>query len=125
MATFGERLYQLRKSKNLKAEELAEFVGLKRRIIFLYEKNESKPSYDTLILFADFFNVSLDYLVGRSDNPQRILSALSITLDEFFSDDSAPEMLPEVRQIVNKVIKLPHEKIKILNDVLDTWVDSD
>ena len=125
MATFGERLNQLRKAKNLKAEELAEFVGLKRRIIFFYEKNESKPSYDTLIFLADFFNVSIDYLVGRSDDPQRILSALGVTLGEFFTDDSATEMPPEVHQIFNKVIKLPHEKIKILNDVLDTWVESD
>jgi len=71
MVTPGERISQLRKSKNLKAEELANNIGLKRRIIFLYEKNEAKPSYDALIALADFFDVSLDYLVGRSDDPRR------------------------------------------------------
>ncbi|SFR12378.1 helix-turn-helix domain-containing protein [Desulfoscipio geothermicus] len=71
MPTFGDRLNFLRKSKNIKAEDLAAAVGLKRRIIFHYEKNESKPSFDTLIALADYFDVSLDYLVGRSDDPRR------------------------------------------------------
>jgi transcriptional regulator with XRE-family HTH domain len=71
MSTFGDRLNFLRKSKNLKAEELGEIVGLKRRIIFLYEKGETKPSYDSLLALADYFDVSLDYLVGRSDDPTR------------------------------------------------------
>jgi len=71
MTSFGERLNYLRKENKLKAEELADIVGVKRRIIFLYEKNESKPSYDVLIALANYFNVSLDYLVGFSDNPRR------------------------------------------------------
>jgi Predicted transcriptional regulators len=71
MPSFGERLNQLRKAKNLKAEDLADVVGVKRRIIFLYEKDESKPSFDVLLSLADYFDVSLDYLVGRSDKPKR------------------------------------------------------
>lgn len=71
MPSFGERLNSLRKLHNLKAEELAEIVGVKRRIIFMYEKNDSKPSYDVLIALADYFKVSLDYLVGRSDRPEK------------------------------------------------------
>lgn len=71
MTSFGERLNYLRKENKLKAEELADIVGVKRRIIFLYEKNESKPSYDVLIALANYFNVSLDYLVGFSNNPRR------------------------------------------------------
>ncbi|MBU2703378.1 transcriptional regulator with XRE-family HTH domain [Sporomusaceae bacterium BoRhaA] len=71
MSSFGERLRSLRKLHNLKAEELAEIVGVKRRIIFMYEKNDSNPSYDVLIALADYFKVSLDYLVGRSDKPEK------------------------------------------------------
>jgi transcriptional regulator with XRE-family HTH domain len=61
----------LRKSKKLQAKELAEAIGLKRRIIFNYEKNERLPSYEVLLKLADYFDVSLDYLVGRSDDPRR------------------------------------------------------
>ena len=71
MSTFGDRLNHLRKDKNLKAEDLGEILGLKRRIIFLYEKNETRPTFDTLLALADYFDVSLDYLVGRSDDPIR------------------------------------------------------
>ncbi len=71
MPSFGERLNQLRKANNLKAEDLADIVGVKRRIIFMYEKNESKPSFEVLIALANYFNISLDYLVGRSDEAQR------------------------------------------------------
>ncbi|MGS0763131.1 helix-turn-helix domain-containing protein [Syntrophomonas curvata] len=71
MSTFGDRLNHLRKDKNLKAEDLGEILGLKRRIIFLYEKNETRPTFDTLLALADYFDVSLDYLVGRSDDPAR------------------------------------------------------
>jgi transcriptional regulator with XRE-family HTH domain len=71
MPSFGERLHLLRKSKKLQAKELAEAIGLKRRIIFNYEKNERLPSYEVLLKLADYFDVSLDYLVGRSDDPRR------------------------------------------------------
>ncbi|WP_371377446.1 helix-turn-helix domain-containing protein [Sporomusa aerivorans] len=71
MPSFGERLSHLRKSRKLKAEDLADAVGVKRRIIFMYEKNESKPSFEVLISFAEYFDVSLDYLVGRSDEARR------------------------------------------------------
>lgn len=71
MPSFGERLSQLRKTNNLKAEDLADIAGVKRRIVFMYEKNESKPSFDVLIALADYFNVSLDYLVGRSEEAKR------------------------------------------------------
>jgi len=71
MSSFGERLNQLRKTNNLKAEELAIIAGVKRRIIFMYEKGDTKPSFDVLISLADYFNVSLDYLVGRSNSSAR------------------------------------------------------
>lgn len=67
---FGERLSQLRKEKHIKAEELATFIGVKKRIVFLYEKNEAKPSFDVLMKIADYFGGSLDYLVGRRDDPR-------------------------------------------------------
>ena len=68
---FGERLSQLRKEAHIKAEELATFIGVKKRMVFLYEKNEAKPSFDVLMRIADCFCVSLDYLVGRSNEQRR------------------------------------------------------
>ncbi|WP_173297006.1 helix-turn-helix domain-containing protein [Thermanaeromonas sp. C210] len=69
--TLGERLRSLRKARNLKREQLAAAIGVTPRVITFYETNDREPSLRVLIALADFFDVSLDYLVGRSDNPRR------------------------------------------------------
>lgn len=71
MATFSERLKELRKDKNLTQKSLAEKVGSARRSIQSYELDINKPTSDVLIALADFFDVSVDYLLGRTDNPKR------------------------------------------------------
>lgn len=71
MFDFGEHLKNLRKSKGLTQKQLAEKLNVSERGIQNYELGERKPTYDILIAIADFFDVSLDYLVGRSDDPKR------------------------------------------------------
>ena len=71
MFIFSEHLKQLRQSRNLAQKQLAEHIGASERGIQNYEIGARKPTYDALIALADYFNVSLDYLVGRSDDPKR------------------------------------------------------
>ena len=71
MATFGERLKSLRKSKNLSQHDMAKFLDITDKGYQNYELNKSTPHLNTLIVFADYFDVSLDYLVGRSDIKER------------------------------------------------------
>lgn len=71
MSKFGERLRNIRKARNLTAEQVAQVLGVTRRAIVNYESGRREPTIDQLIQLADFFNVSLDYLVGRSDDPER------------------------------------------------------
>lgn len=69
---FAERLKQLRAERKVSMQKLAEDIGLKNKgTIGQFETEVTVPSADTLISLADYFNVSLDYLVGRSDNPMR------------------------------------------------------
>lgn len=68
---FGERLKQLRAVKNLTQKQLAIETETSERGIQNYEMGIRKPAFDVLIALADFFDVSLDYLVGRSDDPTR------------------------------------------------------
>jgi len=70
MATFAERLKDLRRKSRVKQTDIAEHLGLLPRAIRFYESNEREPSQENLIKLANYFNVSLDYLVGRSDNPE-------------------------------------------------------
>jgi transcriptional regulator with XRE-family HTH domain len=66
---FPERLKKLRQTKGITQKQLAFHFGLTERGYQRYENGTSTPYFKTLIALADYFNVSLDYLVGRSDNP--------------------------------------------------------
>jgi transcriptional regulator with XRE-family HTH domain len=68
---FGTHLKMLRQSKNITQRQLAENIGASERGIQNYELSTRKPTYDTLIALADYFDVSIDYLVGRSDVKER------------------------------------------------------
>ncbi len=64
------RLKQLRKQKNISQLKLAMDLGLNQNSISRYENGEREADYATLIAFADYFNVSIDYLLCRTDNPE-------------------------------------------------------
>lgn len=72
MANFTERLLSLKSQKNISYDVIAHDIGISLRALKYYSSAEREPSMSTLISLADYFDVSLDYLVGRSDNPKRI-----------------------------------------------------
>lgn len=67
----NHRLRELRKKKKLTQTEAGELLGVKLRQYQRYERNEQTLSMEGWIFLADFYDVSLDYLVGRSDDPRR------------------------------------------------------
>lgn len=67
MATFGERLLALRTEQHITQQALADYMGLSRWSVSNYEQGKNKPDFDGLMLLADYFGVSLDYLTGRKD----------------------------------------------------------
>ncbi len=69
--TFSERLLELRKARKLTQKQVYEGVGMSMLGYQRYEYGEREPSYQKLIALADYFDVSLDYLCGRSDVPER------------------------------------------------------
>ena len=62
------RLKELRKKRHLSQVRLSIELCIPQNSISRFESGVRKPDYDTLIQTADYFNVSLDYLVGRSNN---------------------------------------------------------
>lgn len=67
----AQRLTELRESVHLSQAKLAAlFDGIEQPAIFRYENAQSFPPYGVLMQYADFFDVSLDYIFGRTDNPQ-------------------------------------------------------
>ena len=66
----AERLKALRESVKLSQAKLAVKLELEQTAIFRYESKTSFPPYSALIRYADYFDVSLDYIFGRTDKPQ-------------------------------------------------------
>ena len=71
MSSFGDILRNLRVSKKIYQKDIAEFLNISTRAYQYYETGSRYPDFQGLIALADYFDVSLDYLVGRSDNPTR------------------------------------------------------
>ena len=70
MPTFPERLKELRISHRYYQRELAAMLGISIRGYQCYETGEHEPGVKKLIAIADYYNVSIDYLVGRTDDPE-------------------------------------------------------
>ena len=64
MSTFGERIVEIRKMRNLTQQELGEAIGVDKRVISKYEKNQTVPSVMVANSIANSLDVSLDYLIG-------------------------------------------------------------
>lgn len=64
---FGERLTQIRKKKKLSQAEVGKLLEIDGDAYGRYERNEVKPSIEMAARIADVFNVSLDYLIGKTD----------------------------------------------------------
>lgn len=70
MKVVGERLHTLREGMKLSQSSIAKMIGTTQASINRYETATSAPPLKTLLWYADYFDVSLDYIFGRTDKPQ-------------------------------------------------------
>ncbi len=76
--TIQERLWELRKDKGLKLEELSELTGISKSALASYESNDYKEiNHGNLITLADFYEVSVDYLLCRTENREQVNTPLT------------------------------------------------
>ena len=98
------RMKLLREQHNLSQTDLAKILNISRQSYNFYENEKRDPDTTMLIRIADFFNVSLDYLLGRTNDPSPITQEkTSSHQEEVLRDieDITPEMASEVRQFIN------------------------
>lgn len=69
MMTFSERITNLQEIRGLSKKDVYSACGISRIAYYRYESGERMPTYEILLALADFFNVSVDYLMCRTDNP--------------------------------------------------------
>lgn len=68
MIDISQKIKDLRLEKNLKQKDVAIAINIATNTLSQFENNKGRPSLEVLALLADFFNVSIDYLVGREDD---------------------------------------------------------
>lgn len=70
MEIFAERIRELRLERGLTQEAVGEIIGVKRFAVYSYEKGRACPEMKGLVALADYFDVSMDYLAGRTDKKE-------------------------------------------------------
>jgi len=90
---FSKRLKELREKKGLSQEELAEKLDIPRSSVTHYENNAARiPRQNRLNEIADFFGVSVDYLIGRAKSP-----GLNLNEEKFMKDIMDSKSLEEIK----------------------------
>ncbi|HAM87393.1 helix-turn-helix domain-containing protein [Limosilactobacillus mucosae] len=87
--TIGERIAQLRKSRSMSQFQLAKTLNIATSTLGMYETNKRKPNMEMLEKLADFFGVSIDYLLGRETSDKSDID-LDKAIDNAMSFDGKP-----------------------------------
>ena len=99
---FAECLQELREDRNISRKDLAAFLNISVSTLGMYEQGRREPNIDMLIKMADYFDVSIDFLVGRS-----------------FKNENN-ELLVEALHLKNEIDKLPQGYKNIIDFMLNT-----
>jgi transcriptional regulator with XRE-family HTH domain len=86
---FGKRLKELRESRKVTQQQLADVLKVNRSTIAGYETKDKSPDYDRLKLIAQFFDVTIDYLLGME--PKEITNDITLATHRTNFDDDLPE----------------------------------
>lgn len=97
MGNFQSVLKSLRKSNNLTQEDLAKALKVSRSTIGMYENGSREPDYETLEAIADYFNVDIDYLLGRTLKTTKIIKPTTIAA-HFDGDEYTEEELNKIKE---------------------------
>jgi len=132
MGGFGERLRALRKREGLSQSELAKHIGVSKSSVNMYERNEREPGFGTLEAIADFFNVNMDYLLGREEshgNENYIQQEIIIRVRcgaNVFSESAKPTLIKFSNIISNSDSPSFSKKLdKLREEMKQTFSDKD
>ena len=119
---FGEKLRMLREERNLTQTDLAGYLNLTKANISRYELGTRQPNIETIYKIAEFFNVSIDWLFGRSiirpfssaNNTPRSFNSSDLEILEYL------KLTPHVYDMLNEFITAPESRVRMLTRI---WKD--
>jgi len=107
LPSFAERLKKLRKERDIRQRDLAEVARVSRSAVAYWESGKSAPNTHTLARLADYFGVSTDYLMGRTDNPKPKPAPFDPTNEDWLLRPNCPSYLkllyeePDLRPLLD------------------------
>lgn len=109
------RIQILRKEKNISQDDLAKIIGVVRTTVAGYERNAISPSQDKLLLLSEYFGVSSDYIIGKSD----IRNEISVESKDIYTNiQTIIDLLRSPGDIYFLGIKLTNFQKQALHDFL-------
>lgn len=128
MNAFAVRLRTIRKQRKLTQRELASKLNMSQSTIALYETGDRKPDPDTINKIADFFDVSTDYLLGRSDDTVDIYAEFRRIRESIpkWGENAGQIALDETKKVLIKLIErgeLTPVKAKPIIAFLDAMIE--
>jgi len=101
---FGKNLRKLREERNITQKELAEHLGVTGRTIGYYESSDRFPPPETINRIADFFNVSIDWLFGRTNVRIPIVKVTEKFNGNYEANSSENDLisLKELQEFINQ-----------------------
>ena len=118
MATFAENITALRKKQNKKRQEVADDLGISRSSLEYYEKNKRKPDIEVLTKIADYYGVSADYLLGRT-NAETTDKDLRFICEYTGLSENAITTLSELHDPVNVLNVVPAEIVPLIDFLIN------
>lgn len=121
MSRFSNRLRELRTANNMSQRKLATAVNISKSSINMYERGEREPGIELLEAFADYFNVDMDYLLGKKDTPRENLSKKTKPGNAELEENII--MYHRDGKTVKK--KMTKEQMKIISSMIDAIPEED
>lgn len=124
MSTFNVRLKELRKGRHLSQRELADKLHISKSAVSMYEGGQREPDHGTLEMIADYFNVDMDYLLGRKDTVLRYLE-VSPNNKQIEEDDAMRKISrllvvkSDFRKLINALCDLDDEDRELISKLVD------
>lgn len=107
-----ENLKVLRKQHNLSQQKLADILHISQQSVYKYENDITSPDLETLIKMADFFNTSVDYIIGHTEISHKIEPVTDSMLNQ---DEEA---------LIQNYRQLPLTKKEVINTVINSYLEN-
>lgn len=111
---FANRLRELRMSKGLSQGDLANKLGVSKSRISMYEVGSRQPDFEMLERIADYFNVDIDYLLGKENVSTYVMTPEQKEVIDAICENA--ELLDLMRKAMNKKY---YRKLRMLLDIME------